>query len=145
MTRLQGEIVAEVSILMNTGSATTAIAMTDVLYQLVKNPKTLEKLIEQIDDALNEEEDQPKDGVIPCDKVKYLPYLRAGLDESLRLFPTTLHGLPREIPPDGTQEAFLLLCLPSSRTGSIQNFPERIRTFRSGGWEKRANRSNLSS
>jgi cytochrome P450 len=85
MTRLQGEIVAEVSILMNTGSATTAIAMTNVLYQRVKNPKTVEKLIEEIDDALNEEENQPKDGVIPCDKVRYLPYLRAGLDESLRL------------------------------------------------------------
>ncbi|EAT89055.1 hypothetical protein SNOG_03850 [Parastagonospora nodorum SN15] len=97
--------------------------MTDVLYQLVKNPKTLEKLIEEIDDALNEEEDQPKDGVIPCDKMKYMPYLRTGLDESLRLFPTTPHGLPREIPPDGIQEAFLLLCLPSSRTGSSQNFP----------------------
>jgi cytochrome P450 len=97
-----GEIVAEVSIMMNAGSATTAIAMTNVLYQLLKNPKTMEKLVEEIDSALDDDEEESEDGVIAYDKVKHLPYLRACLDESLRLFPPTPHGLPRETPPDGT-------------------------------------------
>jgi cytochrome P450 len=96
-----GEIVAEVSIMMNAGSATTAIAMTNVLYQLLKNRKVLNKVMEEIDNALDEDEDEAQDGVIAYDKVKHLPYLRACLDESLRLFPPTPHGLPRETPPQG--------------------------------------------
>lgn len=94
-----GEIVAEVSIMMNAGSATTAIAMTNVLFQLLKNPRVMEKLVEELDAAL-ENDDEPH-GVVPYDKVKHLPYLRACLDESLRLFPPTAHGLPREIPSEG--------------------------------------------
>lgn len=96
-----GEIVAEVSIMMNAGSATTAIAMTNVLYQLLKNPKTMKKLVPEIDSALDDDEES-ENGVIAYDKVKHLPYLRACLDESLRLFPPTPHGLPRETPLDGT-------------------------------------------
>jgi cytochrome P450 len=97
-----GEIVAEVSIMMNAGSATTAIAMTNVLYQLLKNPGIMMKVVEEIDGVFDDNEDEAEDGVIAYDKVKHLPYLRACLDESLRLFPPTPHGLPRQTPPDGT-------------------------------------------
>ncbi|KAF2475056.1 cytochrome P450 monooxygenase [Lindgomyces ingoldianus] len=98
-----GEIVAEVSIMMNAGSATTAIAMTNVLYQLLKNPTMMTKLVEELDGALEDDDDEDDggDGVVSYDKVKHLPYLRACLDESLRLFPPTPHGLPRETPPGG--------------------------------------------
>lgn len=97
-----GEIVAEVSIMMNAGSATTAIAMTNVLYQLLKNPPIMKKLVEELDAALEDEDDEETEaGAISYDKVKHLPYLRACLDESLRLFPPTPHGLPRETPGDG--------------------------------------------
>jgi cytochrome P450 len=95
-----GEIVAEISIMMNAGSATTAIAMTNVLYQLLKNPETMQRVIEELDAALEDDEDE-EDGVVSHDKVKHLPYMRACLDESLRLFPPTPHGLPRETPKDG--------------------------------------------
>lgn len=97
-----GEIVAEVSIMMNAGSATTAIAMTNVLFQLIKNPDIMKKVVEEIDNALEDDEEDDESGVIAYDKVKHLPYLRACLDESLRLFPPTPHGLPRETPADGT-------------------------------------------
>ncbi|KIX10227.1 uncharacterized protein Z518_01308 [Rhinocladiella mackenziei CBS 650.93] len=93
-----GEIVAEVSIMMNAGSATTAIAMCNVLYQLLKNPEAMKRLVEELDAALDGEEEQ---AVVPYDRVKHLPYLRACLDESLRLFPPTPHALPRETPPEG--------------------------------------------
>ena len=92
-----GEIVAEVSIMMNAGSATTAIAMANVLYQLLKNPEIMKKLVEELDTAL-EDDEQP---VVPYDRVKHLPYLRACLDESLRLFPPTPQALPRETPAEG--------------------------------------------
>jgi cytochrome P450 len=93
-----GEIVAEVSIMMNAGSATTAIALTNVLYQLIKNPPIMKAVVEELDAAL---EDDDSDGPVAYDRVKHLPYLRACLDESLRLFPPTPHGLPRETPPEG--------------------------------------------
>ncbi|KXH32538.1 cytochrome P450 oxidoreductase [Colletotrichum simmondsii] len=91
-----GEIVAEVSIMMNAGSDTTAIAMNNVMYWLLKNPRCMEKLREEIDAVL-----EPEEVVAPYDKVKHLPYLRACLDESLRIVPPTTFGLPRRTPPEG--------------------------------------------
>ncbi|KAI4659648.1 uncharacterized protein J4E79_006183 [Alternaria viburni] len=95
-----GEIIAEVSIMMNAGSATTAIAMANVMYQLIKHPDIKMKLVQEIDSALEDEEEEG-DGVVAYDRVKHLPYLRACLDESLRLFPPTPHGLPRQTPAEG--------------------------------------------
>jgi cytochrome P450 len=95
------EIVAEVSIMMNLGSATTAIAMTNVLSKLLKIPGAMKKVAEEIDQVLEDDEDESEDGVLAYDKVKHLPDLRACLDESLHLFPPTSHDLPRETPLDG--------------------------------------------
>ncbi|KAF2702881.1 cytochrome P450 [Pleomassaria siparia CBS 279.74] len=87
-----GEIVAEISIIMNAGSVTTAIAMTNVLYQLLKNLEMMAKVVEELEAAIDEDEDDDEDdeggGVVAHDK-------------SLRLFPPTPHGLPRETPLDG--------------------------------------------
>ncbi|KAI8712522.1 hypothetical protein NCS52_01350600 [Fusarium sp. LHS14.1] len=91
-----GEVVAEVNIMMNAGSVTTAIALTNALYQLIRTPRAMTLLREEVDAAL-----EPDEVIAPYDKVKHLPYLRACLDESLRLFPLTTHGLPRKTPPDG--------------------------------------------
>lgn len=96
-----GEIVAEVSIMMNAGSATTAIAMANVMHQLIKHPEIKKKLVHEIDSVLQDDEEEG-DGVVSYDRVKHLPYLRACLDESLRLFPPTPHGLPRQTPAEGT-------------------------------------------
>jgi len=114
-----GEIVAEVSIMLNAGSVTTAIAITNVVFQLLKNPECLRKVTAELDAALDagereqgkEEDDDEEghglassyydDGVIPYDRLKHLPYLRACLDESLRLYPPTVHGLLRSTPPSG--------------------------------------------
>lgn len=93
-----GEIVAEVSIMMNAGSATTAIAIANVMFQLIKNPKAMKRLVEELDGALD---DDNIEAVVSYDRVKHLPYLRACLDESLRLFPPTPHALPRETPAGG--------------------------------------------
>ena len=98
-----GEIVAEINIMMNAGSATTAIAMTNVLYQLLKNPDCMRKVRQELDEALAEDdEDEDAPAVVGYDRVKHLPYLRACLDESLRLFTPTPQGLPRETPSEGT-------------------------------------------
>jgi len=39
--------------------------------------------------------------VIAYDKVKYLPYLRACVDEAMRVLPPTTFGLPRKTPAGG--------------------------------------------
>lgn len=91
-----GEVVAEINIMMNAGSVTTAIALANVLYQLLRNPNILQKLRNELDTVLD-----PDEVVAPYEKVKHLPYLRACLDESLRLFPPTPQGLTRATPPEG--------------------------------------------
>lgn len=91
-----GEIVAEVSIMLNAGSDTTAIAMNNVMFWLLKNPQCLARLREEVDAVLD-----PDEVVAPYDKVKHLPYLRACLDESMRITPPTTFGLPRRTPKEG--------------------------------------------
>ena len=95
-----GEMIAEVSIMMNAGSDTTAIAMNNAMFLLLKNPQCLKKLREELDNALEDDEE-----VASYDKVKHLPYLRACLDESMRLFPPTTFGLPRRTPAEGAPVA----------------------------------------
>ncbi|KAK5070404.1 hypothetical protein LTR64_000075 [Lithohypha guttulata] len=90
---LVGEIAAEVSVF---SSDTTAIALTHVLYYLLKNPDRLRRLREEIDNCIE------SDTVIPAyADVKTLPYLKACLDESLRLSPPVSFGLERKTPPEG--------------------------------------------
>lgn len=91
-----GEIVAEISIMMNAGSDTTAIAMNNVMFQLLKHPRCLALLRQELDSVLDEDE-----VIAPYDKIKHLPYLRACLDESMRIVPPTTFALPRRTPPEG--------------------------------------------
>ena len=92
-----GEIVAEISIMMNAGHDTTAISLRNALFFLLRNPKCLAKLREEVDDVLEEDE-----VIAPYGKVKNLPYLRACIDESLRMLPPIVFGLPRRTPMEGT-------------------------------------------
>ncbi|KAJ5749209.1 uncharacterized protein N7511_010905 [Penicillium nucicola] len=91
-----GEIVAEVSIMMNAGHDTTAISLRNTLFFLLKNSECMKKLREELDDGIEEDE-----VVVPYAKVKNLPYLRACIDESLRMLPPVIFGLPRRTPVQG--------------------------------------------
>lgn len=82
---------------MDAGSDTTAIALTHVLYHLIKNPASLVKLRQELAGAFCGE------SIAPFAKVKNLPYLRACLDESLRLTPPLPRGLERKTPPQGME------------------------------------------
>lgn len=74
----------------------TAIAISNVMYLLLKNPRPLAILREELDANLGDEV------VAPYDKVKHLPYLRACIDEAMRIYPPTPFNLPRRTPEDGT-------------------------------------------
>lgn len=91
-----GEIVAEMGVILDAGSATTAIALNNIMFWLLRNPSCLTRLREEVDDALDFE-----DVVAPYNKVRNLPYLKACLDESLRITPPFSYNLPRETPSEG--------------------------------------------
>ncbi|KAI1425882.1 cytochrome P450 [Xylaria sp. FL1777] len=93
-----GEIVSEVGAIINAGADTTAMALTQTLHLLIKHPQHLHRLREELDFVL-----KPDDVVAPFDKVKDLPYLRACIDEGLRVMPPTAAGLPRRTPAEGAQ------------------------------------------
>ncbi|KAJ8123342.1 hypothetical protein ONZ43_g685 [Nemania bipapillata] len=93
-----GEIVSEVGAIINAGSDTTAMALTQTLHLLIKHPQHLGALRHELDSVLH-----PDDVIAPYDKVKDLPYLRACIDEGLRIMPPTAAGLPRRTPSQGAQ------------------------------------------
>ena len=91
-----GEIAAEISIMMNAGSDTTAIAMNNTMFMLLRNPRCLNLLRQELNDTLDADE-----YIAPYDKIKHLPYLRACIDEAMRIYPPTTFALPRRTPADG--------------------------------------------
>ncbi|KAL3462280.1 cytochrome P450 [Aspergillus heterothallicus] len=90
-----GEILGDVGAVIDAGADTTAIALTQVLELLIRNPTHLKTLQEEVDAVLDGEV------VASFDKVKNLPFLRACLDEAMRIIPPTSAGLPRRTPPEG--------------------------------------------
>ncbi|KAF4345052.1 benzoate 4-monooxygenase cytochrome P450 [Fusarium beomiforme] len=84
-------LLAESIVFMNAGSETTAAALSSSLYFLLSNPKCFDKLRAEIDARL----EPGHDGIIPYDSVKDLPYLRACIDEALRLRPPIAYALQR--------------------------------------------------
>lgn len=86
-------------VMMNAGSDTTAIALTNFLYEVAKRPAILDKLRAEIDAALIDPDIH--EPVVPYEKARSLPYLRACIEESLRLYPPTGMGFPRVTPPEG--------------------------------------------
>lgn len=126
-----GELVQEAGVMMSAGSDTSASAMTNTLYLLLKNATVLEKLRAELDRALSASSDDVSKmtavGVAPYESIKNLPYLRACLDEGLRSLPPTSIGLLRVTPPQGAVVAgqFLkggITC--SSPTFSLHHDPK---------------------
>jgi len=91
------ELQQEAAVLINAGSDTTQTAMTNLMYQLMSNPRVLDKLRKEVDDLYGSVEDP----IRPYNDVVELKYLRACIDESLRLNPSITHSLGRETPDGG--------------------------------------------
>lgn len=93
------DIMAECSSMMNAGTETTTAAMTSTIFLLYSNPAVLRKLREEILTV------SPDNDIPPYDMVSRLPYLRACIEESLRLRPSSSFGLPRIVPEGGRELA----------------------------------------
>lgn len=98
-----GELVADSNMMMNAGSDTTAAALSNTLYHLLANPHCLQKLRHEIDEHIPFASDEDAgDGVSAYASVSELPYLRACIDETLRLRPPIAFQLPRLVhAPEG--------------------------------------------
>ena len=94
-----GEMVAECALLLNAGSDTTTIVLVGTMYLLTANPRAAAKLREELDAELGPLEDA--ESVPAFDAVKNLPYLRACVDEAMRMRPPLRGGLPRVTPREG--------------------------------------------
>jgi cytochrome P450 len=81
--------------MMNAGTDTTTAALTNSIYLLYKHPEVLAKLREELDAATGTAE------VPSYEELTNLPYLRACIEESLRVRPASSMGLPRIVPKGG--------------------------------------------
>ncbi|RFU30275.1 hypothetical protein B7463_g6068, partial [Scytalidium lignicola] len=94
-----GEMVAEAVVMMNAGSDTTAAALTNTIYFLLSNPQCANELRMELENVIPANHDG---GIVEYAYVRSLPYLRACIDESLRLRPPITYPLPRLIyAPEG--------------------------------------------
>ncbi|OQV08714.1 hypothetical protein CLAIMM_12942 [Cladophialophora immunda] len=91
------EMVIDAIVLLNAGSDTTAAALSSGMYFLISHPQYFRKLREELDQVL------PNDTAIaPYGLVKDLKFLRACIDETLRLRPPIAYGLQRIVTaPEG--------------------------------------------
>ncbi|KAI4121066.1 MAG: hypothetical protein LQ341_007461 [Variospora aurantia] len=80
------------------GADTTAIAINSVLYHLMRNPIAYQKLTAEIDTAV---QDSALSIPIAYAEAIKLPYLRACINEGMRLHPSVGLTMPRTVPPGG--------------------------------------------
>ena len=92
-----GELVTEAANMFNAAGENTEIATTNIIWLLAKTPRAAGKLREELDGAF----DHKRAAIPRYEDVKDLPYLRACIDEGLRLRPSIESGLPRLVPPEG--------------------------------------------
>ncbi|KAL4936707.1 cytochrome P450 [Aspergillus oleicola] len=81
---------------MNAGTETNTAVMVSVIYHIYKHLDVLRRLREELDAAL------PPNEVIPLYQyITTLPYLRACIDEEMRIRPASTQGFPRIVPRGG--------------------------------------------
>lgn len=102
------ELTAEALTQLIAGSDTTSNTSCAGLYWICRTDGVLERMQQELDEALTTGKDDPQSreeqtGItIPnFEQVKDLPYLRAVINETLRIHSTSSIGLPRIVPPSG--------------------------------------------
>ena len=90
------QVTAECSILLNAGHDTTQTSLSSFTYLLTTHPRVQEKLYKELRERL------PGSNIVySYNDIQAVPYLRACIDETLRVLPPTRYGLPRRTPASG--------------------------------------------
>lgn len=86
------ELWSESNVLMVAGSDTTSTSLSACIFWLVRNPRALKKLEDEIRSGFSDIEE-----IISGAKLNECSYLKAVIDEAMRLSPAVPGGLPREV------------------------------------------------
>jgi cytochrome P450 len=92
----RGEMDSNASLFMIAGTETTATLVSGLTYLLLKHPKCMKKVVEEIRSAFASDDD------MSMEKLAALPYYGACIKEAFRLYPPVPLGLPRKTPEDGS-------------------------------------------
>jgi cytochrome P450 len=90
------ELWGESNLLIIAGSDTTSTALAGAFFYLVHNETALKKATEEVRSAFQEVDD-----IVSGPKLSSCTYLRACIDEAMRLSPPVAGGLPRAVLPGG--------------------------------------------
>lgn len=90
------ELWGEANVLMIAGSDTTSTTLAATLFYLVRSPETLAKLCAEVRGAFTDVEE-----IISGSRLSELTYLKACIDEALRLAPAVPGAPPREVMDGG--------------------------------------------
>lgn len=93
------DVIVHLSTNVFAGSDTTAIALRAIIYFLLRNPKTMEKIVGEIDEA--DKQEQLSSPISYRESMSHLPYLGAVIKEAMRLHPSVGLILERHVPEDG--------------------------------------------
>ena len=80
------------------GGETTAASTANIVYYLMKNPRVLNRLRAELEEALGKRDTPSKR--VSMKEAQNIPYLQAVIKESLRILPNGLH-FPRVVPKGG--------------------------------------------
>ncbi|KAJ3565253.1 hypothetical protein NPX13_g7573 [Xylaria arbuscula] len=94
----ENDLRAESNLLLIAGSDTTAISLSGIFFYLTGDQVRLNKLVEEIRTAF-----QSLDDIVYGQRLRSCTYLRACIDEGLRLTPSGPCELPREVLAGGIQ------------------------------------------
>lgn len=90
------ELWGEANVLMIAGSDTTATTLASTIFYLVRNPHALTRVKHEVREAFTSVDD-----IVSGTRLNDLVYLKACLDEALRLGPAVPGALPREVMEGG--------------------------------------------
>lgn len=90
------ELWGESNLLIIAGSDTTSTAMAGTFFYLAHNPSALQKVAQEIRDTFSDVED-----IVSGPKLSGCTYLRACIDETMRMTPPVAGALPRKVLPGG--------------------------------------------
>ena len=91
----EAEITSNSVLIVGGGAETTSTCLSATFYHLCKTPRVMQKLKDEIRKAFVTAED------ISLKATANLPYLKATIDESLRVFPVASYITPRVTPKGG--------------------------------------------